>query len=279
MSDVTNFVAETAVTPIGDGRFEAVMSEAWGVPRGANGGVVAAVALRAMLAVVDDDVAPRSLTTHFLRPPAPGRVTVEVVVERRGRTVASVSARMWQDDLLVLLGLGAFGRPFAGDTAFSHAPMPEVGPAPEELPAFRAPEGVWFPPVVERCRMVPCIGAHPRVRGGDVTVSGGWMRLDQPAPLDAAALVFYSDAWLPTPFLAIDGFTLAPTVDITVHFRETLPHPGTGELTPVLGRFEASRSAEGYFVEDGELWAPDGTLLAQSRQLGCLLPVEAPATG
>lgn len=275
MDEVTDFTAETAVTPLGDGRFEAVMSEAWGVPRGANGGVVAAVALRAMLAAVDDATfAPRSVTTHFLRPPAPGPVVVEATVERRGRTVLAVSARMWQNDELMLLALGAFGRPFAGETAFPNRPMPDVGPPPDALPPFRAPEGVWVPPVAERCRWVPCLGTHPRDRGGHEPVSGGWMGLDKPAPLDAPALVFYSDAWVPTAFLQLGGTVLAPTVELTVQFRETLPHAGTDHTTPVLGRFSTNGSAEGYFVEDGELWAPDGTLLAQSRQLGCLLPID-----
>jgi hypothetical protein len=36
---------------------------------------------------------------------------------------------------------------------------------------------------------------------------------------------------------------------------------------PVLGRFESRHSAEGFFEEDGELWSPDGVLIAQCRQL------------
>ena len=42
---------------------------------------------------------------------------------------------------------------------------------------------------------------------------------------------------------------------------------------PVLARFTSSTSAGGFFEEDGALWSPDGTLLAQSRQLALLFPM------
>jgi hypothetical protein len=39
----------------------------------------------------------------------------------------------------------------------------------------------------------------------------------------------------------------------------------------LLGRFRNRLVRDGFFDEEGELWAPDGTLVAQSRQLGLLL--------
>jgi hypothetical protein len=35
--------------------------------------------------------------------------------------------------------------------------------------------------------------------------------------------------------------------------------------------FRSSLAGEGFFEEDGRLWAPDGTLLAHSRQLALTL--------
>ena len=68
----------------------------------------------------------------------------------------------------------------------------------------------------------------------------------------------------------LSGPSPAPTIDLTVHFRARL---AVGRRAPrLLARFAIRTRAEGFFEEDGELWAPDGTLLAQSRQLALLLP-------
>ena len=63
---------DTAVAPLGDGSWPRSTGD-WFTPRGANGGFLAAIVLRAMLAELDDPArAPRSLTLHYLRPPAAG---------------------------------------------------------------------------------------------------------------------------------------------------------------------------------------------------------------
>jgi acyl-CoA thioesterase len=67
-------------------------------------------------------------------------------------------------------------------------------------------------------------------------------------------------------------FAAAPTIDLTIHFRS--PLPAAGPL--LLGRFTNSYVRDGFFEEDGRLWSPDGTLVAQSRQLGLLLGAKAP---
>ena len=64
----------------------------------------------------------------------------------------------------------------------------------------------------------------------------------------------------------------APTIDLTVHFRAPLPlrrrRCCSAASTPQVVR-------DGFFDEDGELWTPDGTLVAQSRQLGLLIGAQA----
>jgi acyl-CoA thioesterase len=266
----TLFEQDTAVTPAGDGVWEATISDRWAVPRGPNGGYIAALILRALEAAVDDpDRAPRSLTLHYLRPPVPGQpAQIHVTVERAGRTLTSLSARLVQDGRTMVLALAAFAGDFAAALDYMAAP-PDVGPPPAELHTVPAAPGV--PEIALRVAASPVFGSGA-MAGGDKALAGGWLRLAEPRVADAAALAFYADAWLPSPFARLQAPVPAPTIDLTIHFRTRLPHPGMAPDAPVLARFSSSTSQGGFFEEDGAIWAPDGTLLAQSRQLALLFP-------
>jgi acyl-CoA thioesterase len=79
-----------------------------------------------------------------------------------------------------------------------------------------------------------------------------------------------SDAWFPAPWPRLRRLAPAPTIELTVHFRAPLPLPDT----LLLGRFRTALVRDGFFDEDGALWAPDGSLVARSRQLGLLRGAE-----
>jgi hypothetical protein len=109
---------------------------------------------------------------------------------------------------------------------------------------------------------------YSRSESGEV---GGWLGLAEERPVDALAIAIAADAWFPAPWPRLSEFAPAPTVDLTIHFRSPLPVEGP----LLLGRFRNTYVRDGFFDEDGELWAPDGTLVAQSRQLGLLLGAKA----
>ncbi len=266
----TLFEQDTAVTPAGDGVWHATISDRWAVPRGPNGGYIAALILRALEAAVDDpERAPRSLTLHYLRPPVAGEAAqIHVTVERAGRTLTSLSARLVQDGRTMVLALAAFAGDFTAAIDYVAAP-PDVGPPPAEL--HTVPAGPGVPEIALRIAAAPVFGTGA-LAGGEEALAGGWLRLAEPRIADAAALAFYADAWLPAPFVRLEAPVPAPTIDLTIHFRTRLPHPGMALDAPVLARFSSSTSHGGFFEEDGAIWAPDGTLLAQSRQLALLFP-------
>jgi len=260
----TPFERDTAVAPLGGGRWSAHCSERWFAPRGPNGGYLAAIVLRAAAAELAAPGRPaRSLTLHYLRPPVAGDVEVVVAVERSGRRLSTLSVRLEQAGRLCVLGLAAFSEEF--DSVADYAdPAPAAAP-PDEL--FRPRASDRLPPVAQRFRMAPVVGPSP-LSGADEALTGGWIAFAEGEQrLDAPALAMLADAWVPAPFTRLREPVGAPTVDLTVHFRA--PEAVTAE--PVLAVFRSRFSHGGFFDEDGELWSADGRLLAQSRQLALLV--------
>jgi acyl-CoA thioesterase len=250
-----------------DGAWHGAVADGWDTPRGPLGGYVMAIVLNGMmLATADDRRQPRSLTVHFLRPPHAGPVTVRPTVERAGRTLSTVTARLEQDGRLVALALGAFSTPWPGPE-IADAPMPEVEPPDESRPPIPdITQGRPRPNFARRLTMQRRFGDLPFTRSEHAVV-GGWLGLAEHRPLDALTVAVLADAWFPAPWPRLAELAPAPTIDLTVHFRAALPLPD-GML---LGRFTNSVVRDGFFDEDGHLWAQDGTLVAQSRQLGLLI--------
>jgi acyl-CoA thioesterase len=258
---VTAFARATAVERLDDGAWGARCDGAWSTQLGPNGGYLAAIVLRAMTAELDDaERLPRSLTCHYLRPPAAGEVRIDVAIERSGRTLSTATARMSQDGRDCVIAVGAFAIELDGVLEYAAA-APEV-PDPEATPRLPPVREV---PMTQNFEMRPALGA-PLFAGADEAVSGGWLRFAEPAPLDAPALAMLADAWWPSPMPRLTRPAALPTIDLTVHFRSQPVADG-----PVLAVFRSSTAAGGFFEEDGEVWSRDGVLLAHSRQLALLV--------
>jgi acyl-CoA thioesterase len=261
------FDTDTAIEDLGGGRFGAVMSERWWVGRGPNGGYVAAVILRAILATAGTERAPRSLTVHFPSAPEAGAVEIAVSLDREGRSASFVSARMTQDGQLRASALAMLGADREGPE-FSELEMPSAELSAELYsPDPATVEGM--PPLLGNYSFSLAIGEP--VFSGEEARSGAWLRTREPRELDAPLAAAMLDAWFPAPFVRLRAPALAPTIDYTVHFRSPLPPPGASPEDAHLLAFRSGLARGGFFEEDGELWSQDGNLLAHSRQLALLL--------
>jgi acyl-CoA thioesterase len=265
--DASRFDRDTASTLASPGVYDARFDRGWWVARGPNGGYVAALIVRAMeQAVADPARQLRSVTIHYVRPPLEGAARIETRVERVGRSLTTISARLVQGDSLQALALAAFSKPRV-TAEIHHAVMPEVAP-PEAL----APRRDSRVPIHERYEQRWAIG--PRyfegARGREA-ITGGWIRLAEgQRSIDGTLLAALADAWPPAVFASHElPMTLGgvPTVDLTVHVRAALPLPADF----VLAVFRTREVAGGFLEEDGELFSRDGRLLAHSRQLGVML--------
>jgi acyl-CoA thioesterase len=276
-ADEGKFERDTAVHGGGgegpERAFSAEVSPDWRAGRGPHGGYLSAMIQRALEASVGDpERTARSLTIHFARAPEPGAVAITTTVEREGTSLSTLSARMEQDGKLIALVLAAFSRAWSGPE-IAEEPMPQVAPPdPERVAGAMRKFGA--PPFTEHVVLQRRFGPRP-FSGPDPDApmeAGGWIGLGEPHVIDAPLLAFFADALVPAPFMRTGVPAPAPTIDLTVHFRVALPREG--QLDPhelCLARTRASVIHEGFFVEDGVIWAQDGTLLAESRQLAILL--------
>jgi len=285
----SRFATDTAVQSLGGGRYEANIDHSWWIIHGPNGGYVAAIILRAMVAeAAATDLAvtdpaehakqARSATFHFLRSPVEGPVRIEVAVERSGRSVTNLSARLIQNGRLMVVALAAVAAPrpsavmFDDDPGFASLPG---GPPPR--PTDVAPQPI------DPDRNVPMrshydmrwvfgdLPFHPNPDLVPTARCGGWLSLAEPVErVDETVLCAMSDAWLPPIFSRIDRQVAVPTVELTVHFRRRPPedHPDAGWC---LIDVTSPVAEDGYVVEHGRILGPDGRLVAESRQLAVVV--------
>ena len=253
--------------------FAAEVSPDWRAGRGPHGGYLAAMLLRALMQTVAEPArSPRSLTIHYARAPDPGAVEIHTVIERHGRSLSTLSARMEQQGKLCALALGAFSLPWSGPE-ISDLDMPEVAPA-EDTREPGTPFEHGAPPFTRYITLQPRFGGVPFAGGEQPMELGGWLGLAEPRAVDPLSLAFFTDALVPAPFMRLPMPNAAPTIDLTIHFRTPTPRsndPDPRELCLVRVRGGVIR--EGFFEEDTVIWALDGTLLAHSRQLALLIPM------
>jgi acyl-CoA thioesterase len=258
--------------------FAAEVSPDWRAGRGPHGGYLAAMLLRALVETVADPLrTPRSLTIHYARAPQAAPVSIHTTIEREGRSLSTLSARMEQDGRLVALALAAFSVPWSAPQ-IAELPLPDVAP-PDPGRESGVPLFKGAPPFTSHLVLQPRLGAIPFTGSEAPMEIGAWLGLAEARPIDALSLAFFSDALFSPPFIRLREPATTPTIDLTIHFRTSMPRPSrpdrpqpdTHELC--FARFRSGLVQDGFFEEDGVIWAADGSVLAQSRQLGIVMPL------
>lgn len=234
---------------------------------GIHGGHLAAIALEhAAHAVADPARSPRALTLTLASAATGGALEVDATVAHAGGSLSATSVRLAQGGRVAALGVATFGAARPGITRDDRR-MPAVPPPEDCAPLVEAPvaeaQGL---PIEHR----PAAAPLP-LSGSGVARIVVWMRRRAGDPLDAAGATLLADGAVPALFGAIDAFVAMPTVELSLQFADI----AAAARSPwVLGVFESVFAADGYAVEDGELWTPDGTLILTARQLR---RVQAPA--
>jgi acyl-CoA thioesterase len=273
----TPFALQTAVEahPQGGGRYRAVVSDQWDAPVLPHGGIITAMALRAMAAelAVPDEVL-RSVTTVFAAQVPPGPVDIDVTVLRRGRTmsqaIATVHASGESSGHTAIAVFGGTRRGFE----FTELRCPRVAP-PEQCPSFRdpLPEGVTgFPPASfwQRVESRVAIGHAPWDDWAPVSSERAyWYRFDDPpvnddGEWDPLAVVTLCDT-MPGAVGERMGPGMpawfGPSADLTVHVL------GRATSEWLLAHNRAQHAGDGYASVEMELWDPGRGLVACATQM------------
>jgi acyl-CoA thioesterase len=262
---VGNAFAETAtVESTGPGRYRAALDERWNLRPLPQGGILSAIAVRAMEAeLAHDEQSPRLLHTTFAAQVAHGPLEVEVEVLRVGRSMSQLRAEVRNPGTARgHLTTCVFGAPRVG-FEFSDLRPPESVPKPEDCRSFRdpPPEGApvfeQMPFWTELVEGRPVIGHAPwDDYVPDRAERAMWYRFDESpvlddGRLDPLALIVFADS-MPGAVGEMVGRNdrswFAPSVDLTVHFLDDC------RSSWVLAHNRARFAGDGYASADMALW-------------------------
>lgn len=272
-ADGFEFDADTAVEPLGRGRFGGVVSPRWSIGPYPNGGYLLALAMAAVrrTATLPD---PMAVSAHFLRPSEHAHpCEIEVATVRSGRSHATLEARLAQDGVERLRAIATLGDLGAltggGPTAELGTPpdLPPLASCPRDRGGARALPNGLVAAIRDRLdvRFDPSTlgfaNASPSGRG----LMQGWVRLRDGREPDTAALVLLCDCLPPAVFdIVVGGWV--PTLELTVHIRAR-PSPGW-----LACRFTTTHLRDGYLEEAGEIWDSAGVMVCQSLQFARVNP-------
>lgn len=224
------------------------------------GGYMAAVALRTARQQLEVDLPLRTLTVQFMSAARFAPVTFRAERLRGGRSTTFAEVRAGQGERAVLTSLLTFGDAGRGPV---HRPLADPFPPVDSLSGdtLDGPIAPWFTRAVQ----YRFDGEHGVMGGLDDAVVRVWMRTREPGPLDELKLTFLLDAVFPN-FFRVAGPTFATSVDLRYDLFQAI----TPDLSPdgwAFFEFRTADASDGWAVEDGVAYAPDGRPIAVARQL------------
>lgn len=275
-----SFLAATSLTEVADvpGRYTCTLGEHWVAPVIPYGGLMSAIAARAMqLEVEDRSQTLRTLTTTFASQIPVGNTTIDVELLRAGRGMSQLLARVRsaEEPGPGHITTAVFGstRPSPGfefsDIEAPPAPPPLECPLPEDPPP---PYDSWRAPVFDNFEWRRVRGHavwHTDWEAGGPAEFVRWIRLREPAVLPSGELDPLSYLALADMMPAGIGQKLGPgypifwgfSCDLTLHFFATT------RCEWILQRIHCRHSGEGYASGEVELWDSDRRLLAYGTQM------------
>ena len=251
----------------GDSRWQGQTSEDYWAFVGPFGGATAATVLRALIEHPDRAGDPLSLTVNYCAPIAQGAFDLDVRLVKANR-----SSQHWCVELtqgggeVATLATAVFAerRP-----SWSHQPaqFPQGTPFEQILPYPRI-KASWANQYDFRF-----VEGYPDFSGANKdgpasAYSKLWISDRVPRKIDMLSLMSMSDAFFARVFHARRELMPFGTVSLTTYFHTGADDLAAEDISRVLAVADAKIFHRSYGDQNGELWSPDGRLLATTTQIG-----------
>jgi acyl-CoA thioesterase len=251
--------------PLVPGEYTGVTHPAYANMVGPFGGTTAAQLLQAVCLHPQRLGEPVALTVNFAAPVAEGEVRFLARPARTNRSTQHWIMEAQQSGEVVATATAVLALRRETWSA-GEAVMPSGLPDPASLSRMPALGPIRWPQSYDM-RFIE--GAFPAFdeQEQDHSRSCLWVR-DEPArPMDFPALAAMSDSFFPRIYVRRRRRSLIGTVTLTTYFHADSGLLGEVGARHVLGVAKALNYRHGYFDQTGELWSPDGHLLASTHQL------------
>jgi acyl-CoA thioesterase len=260
------FDEATRVTA-GDSRWQGHTSDDYWAFVGPFGGATAATILRALIDHPQRSGDPLSLTVNFCAPIGQGAFDLDVRLVKANRSSQHWSVEMTQngeDVATFATAVFAERRP-----SWSHqaATFPQSTPFEATLPYtklslawarqydFRFVEGE------------PKFGTAVPFTQPASAYSKLWIADRVPRKIDLLSLMSMSDAFFGRPFHIRGEMMPFGTVSLTTYFHADAEDLAAEDTSRVLAAADGKRFHKSYGDQSGELWSPNGRLLATTHQI------------
>jgi acyl-CoA thioesterase len=233
---------------------------------GPFGGTIAATILRALIDHPQRAGDPLSLTVNFCAPIAQGAFDLDVRLVKANRSTQHWSVELTQggaDVATLATAVFAERRP-----SWSHqqAEFPKAPPF-EQIRPYRKVAASWVKQYDFRfVAGEPNFDATPEAAPPNA-FSKLWIGDRVPRKIDMLSLMSMSDAFFGRVFHARRELVPFGTVSLTTYFHADADDLAAEEINRVLAVADAKIFHKSYGDQTGELWSPNGRLLATTHQI------------
>jgi acyl-CoA thioesterase len=227
----------------------------WAQGRASFGGLVAAIAVRPMLALVAPERWLRSVSVTFVGPLASAPAECHTQVLREGKALTSIESRITQDGTVRCIAIATFASD--RNVAVTIAPPPPPVREPGMVVPFTA-------------GLMPTFLQHYAMRwdsreAKDAHIVGACRYPAQERVADVCDVLALLDVWPPALVTMMKSFSAGSTASWTVDFVSR-------ELQGVTSSWwsyevHAVAASGGYGQTQAWLWDPEGRAVARSTQL------------